>query len=528
MAAAALFLPLAAATPASAAVVDLATSIAVDRATTTVGSPFTVSATVTNVGSALAGESQLFVYGSRLPTLSSWQGGSCSFAFGTLRCDLPPLAAGSSVTVTAVVVASASGTLNMTASVSSDEDYDPVDVNDTSDVTLMVFGPPVTVTLSASTPRANRGDAVRLTVRVTGPGGVPVSDASVELQVSVGGALVSSTTGLLTDDGGQVSTEHEIDSTATFLASTENSDEAGPATSNAVVVEVGFRVRTAVSPVAIPPGGSVALTATIDPATPGGRVVVEERYGTEAWRLVATVTQDAAGRIKVPLGSRQRVGTYALRVTRAAEGLFATGVGEARTVVTVTGIGPATAWNPIGGTRRQPEHWRSCTLGYRLNLRHAPAWAGADLREAMRRITQTTGIRFRFRGTTTAIPTFNSGVPRQRNQVVIAWGSGRQTRGLVGGGVAGVTVLGHDPGNRFHSGNLVLDSAFSRRAPAGFGAAHPLGLVLMHELGHLVGLEHASKAGQIMLPSGGSLKAAVWGAGDLTGLRKIGKVTGCR
>ena len=101
---------------------------------------------------------------------------------------------------------------------------------------------------------------------MTGQSSVPVSDAWVELQVSVGGALVSSTTGLLTDDGGQVSTEREIDSPATFLASTENSDEAEPAACNAVVVEVGSG-PDAVCPVAIPPGGSVALAATIDPAT---------------------------------------------------------------------------------------------------------------------------------------------------------------------------------------------------------------------------------------------------------------------
>lgn len=203
-------------------------------------------------------------------------------------------------------------------------------------------------------------------------------------------------------------------------------------------------------------------------------------------------------------------------------------MGEAKTVVTVTGIGPATAWRPIGGSKRQPEHWTSCTLGYRLNLQHAPPWAGTDLREAMRRITMTSGIRFRYRGATKALPKIESGVPRQRNQVVIAWGSARQTHHLVGGSTAGVTVLGHDPGNRFHSANLVLNSAFSQRAPGGFGANQPLGMVLMHELGHLVGLDHTMKAGQIMLPGGGQSKAAVWGAGDLAGLHRVGAASGCR
>jgi hypothetical protein len=50
----------------------------------------------------------------------------------------------------------------------------------------------------------------------------------------------------------------------------------------------------------------------------------------------------------------------------------------------------------------------------------------------------------------------------------------------------------------------------------------------MHELGHSIGLDHpriADKA-QIMYPTL-SRKYAVWGAGDLTGLKVLGRNSGC-
>jgi hypothetical protein len=49
----------------------------------------------------------------------------------------------------------------------------------------------------------------------------------------------------------------------------------------------------------------------------------------------------------------------------------------------------------------------------------------------------------------------------------------------------------------------------------------PNGLILMHELGHVVGLNHSPDQHQIMA-SGAPLKASVWGAADLTGLHKVG------
>lgn len=72
-----------------------------------------------------------------------------------------------------------------------------------------------------------------------------------------------------------------------------------------------------------------------------------------------------------------------------------------------------------------------------------------------------------------------------------------------------------------------MNTNFTKRAEPGFGAGSPHGMVLMHEVGHVVGLDHYGDRRQIMHPSA-TLPAAVWGAGDLAGLRRIGKVGGCR
>jgi hypothetical protein len=266
----------------------------------------------------------------------------------------------------------------------------------------------------------------------------------------------------------------------------------------------------------------------VSPATPGGVVVVEERYGTEPWRRVAIADQDAAGRVSVQLGRRTKVGSYGFRVVRAAEGNLVSGVGEGQTVVTVTGVGKASAWTALGGTKRRPEHWGTCSIGYQVNRGGAPTFGLADLREAMRRVTMVSGIRFHYLGATTIRPTASQPVPEGLDRLVVAWSTPRQSQRLVYGEVSGHASLRHDPGNRFHSASLTINRTWlAHRSVRGFGKGQSHGVVLMHELGHVVGLEHVRATGQVMQPVQ-DLPAAVWGAGDLTGLRRVGAASGCR
>ena len=49
----------------------------------------------------------------------------------------------------------------------------------------------------------------------------------------------------------------------------------------------------------------------------------------------------------------------------------------------------------------------------------------------------------------------------------------------------------------------------------------------MHELGHAVGLDHARGTTQVMYPGAPPTMLANWGAGDLAGLRLVGKAARC-
>jgi hypothetical protein len=282
-------------------------------------------------------------------------------------------------------------------------------------------------------------------------------------------------------------------------------------------------VRVEVSPVVVPPGGRLTLTVTVSPAVAGATLTVHERRGDGEWHVVARPVVARDGRVTLPLGRRRAVGTYEFRVTGAGGSGLVPGGARAVSRVAVDGEGRSSAWRPLHGTRSAPLHWASCTLGYVVNPRRMPRTGMADLREALRRVGQVTGARFRYEGRTSVVPDLGYRGPG-RDRFVVAWADPLRSR-LLDRATAG-RAGSFGAGSRLTTGFLVFNTLWTARSPAGFGPGQPHGAVFMHEAGHLLGLGHSTDRHQIMRPAVPH-PAAVWGAGDRTGLRRLGRAMGC-
>ena len=201
-------------------------------------------------------------------------------------------------------------------------------------------------------------------------------------------------------------------------------------------------------------------------------------------------------------------------------------------------VAPVARWNPCGGP-----------IGYRVNLAHAPGGAMADVRGAIARLGSATGLRFVYRGTTRIMPGRSWQPPYPADTgIVIGWdrpsrnkllgsihslGRGITTVG-VGGSfwVSGYVDRAGRPALEIVEGFALLSS--TARMTPGFGRGSASGLqgtrgqLLMHELGHAVGLDHPRVADrtEIMSPVL-SRKLARWGAGDRIALRRVGAASGC-
>ena len=194
-------------------------------------------------------------------------------------------------------------------------------------------------------------------------------------------------------------------------------------------------------------------------------------------------------------------------------------------------------WRNGNGTDAR---WDPCSgpVSVRVNTALAPVGALAEVRTALAAVTAATGLRFDVIGSTTFVPTTTNAAARPAD-LVVAWanrgvGAGRSdlySTGAIAQGGWSSTGSSTDGGAtwnwRINSGMVVVDPAATAALRSGFGSGRTRGSVLLHELGHVVGLQHVGDRGQTMYPSVSDTSSGSYGAGDRAGLRAVGATNGC-
>lgn len=179
--------------------------------------------------------------------------------------------------------------------------------------------------------------------------------------------------------------------------------------------------------------------------------------------------------------------------------------------------------------------WDPCTpIPWVLDDSVAPMGARDLVTEALRRIAAATGLEFRFDGTVREQPSTERSLVvdgpdgRAWAPVLVTWVPPDSTDLPLGQGELGVTVpvAVRDGGPRvFVTGQVLFNS--ERPLLPSFDDRHASwGAVVLHELGHLVGLDHVDAPEQLMHPTPG-FGPVRFGEGDLAGLRAVGAAGGC-
>ena len=183
----------------------------------------------------------------------------------------------------------------------------------------------------------------------------------------------------------------------------------------------------------------------------------------------------------------------------------------------------------------KPVRWNPCEpIHYVVNLSEAPGGALEDVQEAIRRVSADTGIRFLFDGSTQEFPQQDrsSYMPQLYGDrwapVIIAWADQSQTDiAFQQGGdhyAAVARPLAPPDGTaQFVSGWIVVNTA--TRSEPGWDTPSAQGPTILHELGHIMGLDHVAARYELMEPSGGYVTD--FGPGDRSGLDRLGLEEGC-
>ena len=331
----------------------------------------------------------------------------------------------------------------------------------------------------------------------------------------------------------------------------------------ATQVEVGdqVRMRTA-GPVAaaaraddVPVGGTIRIVGSVETEAKPRKLILQERLAA-VWMPVASKTSTSSGAyaFRVPAGLVPGVRTFRVRAPRAA-GLPA---GVTRPIPVDVVAGPVEADPPtLPGTDEYDAaellpagyvgagtpgswsylfddggRWNPCAV---IRWAYNPSGQGyaalADVQRAFAKISGASGLKFRYTGATTwrflgtvSDPAF----PESTADIVVGWADDSELPRLAGsvvgvGGGSGRGVSGADVRWRMNRGYLTLDR--DEVLAAGYDRSG-WGQVMLHEILHALGLGHADEKVQVMYGTV-TPQNLRFGAGDLTGMSKVGADAGC-
>lgn len=170
-----------------------------------------------------------------------------------------------------------------------------------------------------------------------------------------------------------------------------------------------------------------------------------------------------------------------------------------------------------------PVTWSPCRpVTYVVNPAHAPAGWVDLVAGAVAEVAAATGLQLSYLGTTSD-RAFNRSVrsPTDFEPVLIGWATPQEISDLEGtvAGVAGPDSLTVDGHTTYVTGKVILDAESYARLEAD-GDEGGARAILMHELGHVMGLGHVDDAGELMHEE--NIGRETFGPGDLQGLAVLG------